>query len=78
MAKERQPTPQQIKFADAYIRLGVAEESALEAGYSKNYAKAQSYKLLEKVGVKKYIDQKMAELSKPAIASADEVLQYLT
>lgn len=70
--------PQQKAFADKYIELGNAEQAALAAGYSKTYSRSGSSKLLENVGIKQYIDAKLAEISKPTIASADEVLQYLT
>lgn len=70
--------PQHKTFADKYIECGSIEKAALEAGYSKAYAKGRAYILLGNVGVKQYIEEKMAEISKPTIASADEVLQYLT
>lgn len=37
--------PKQKDFADEYIKTGNATQSALKAGYSENYAKAQSSKL---------------------------------
>ena len=77
-AKERKPTKQQMVFADKYIQLGKVEEAAREAGYSKTYARASAYKLLENVGIAKYIKQRMEELQKPTIASAEEVLEYLS
>lgn len=49
---EKRLNPKQQTFADHYIEIGNEEEAALKAGYSKNYANAQSYKLLENVGVK--------------------------
>ncbi len=48
----RKLTPKQQKFADEYIKSGNAYQAAIEAGYSRNYAKAQSSKLLENVGIK--------------------------
>lgn len=71
-------SPKQKAFADYYIEAGNAEQAAIKAGYSKNYARAQSYKMLDNVGVKTYIDQRMAEIESKRIAKADEVLQYLT
>lgn len=71
-------SPKQKAFADYYIEVGNAEQAAIKAGYSKNYARAQSYKMLDNVGVKTYIDQRMAEIESKRIAKADEVLQYLT
>ena len=45
-------TKKQQDFADYYIELGSAEEAAIKAGYSKNYARASAYKLLANVGTK--------------------------
>lgn len=71
-------TPKQKAFADYYIETGNATESAIRAGYSKNYANAQSYKLLDNVGVKNYIEERIKEIEDKRIAKAEEVLQYLT
>lgn len=57
--KERQK-----RFADEYIKTGNIEQSALEAGYSKTYARSQSHKLLANVGIKAYIDEQMEEIHK--------------
>ncbi|MEH7355082.1 terminase small subunit [Neobacillus drentensis] len=73
MLKERQK-----RFADFYIETGNITESAIKAGYSGNYANAQGYKLLENVGIKQYIDERIAEKDSKRIARQDEVLQYLT
>lgn len=67
----------QQAFAN-YIELGNAVVAAVKAGYSKNYANAQSYKLLENVGVKSYIESRMEELQSKRVASQQEVLEYLT
>lgn len=71
-------TERQKRFADHYIETLNAYESAVRAGYSERYAKAQSYKLLENVGIKKRIDKRMKELESEQIADATEVLKYLT
>ena len=68
----------QKRFADAYIATGNIYQSALEAGYSENYAKAQSSKLLENVGIKSYIDERMSVFDKEQVARAEEVLGFLT
>ena len=68
----------QKAFADYYIESLNAYESAIKAGYSESYAKSQSYKLLENVGIKKYIDERMASKDDYRIASQDEILQILT
>lgn len=71
-------TIKQKKFADEYIISGNATQAAIKAGYSENYAKAQSSKLLENVGIKSYIDERMKKLEEEAIADQAEVLKYLT
>ena len=68
----------QKAFADYYIESLNAYESAIRAGYSENYAKSQSYKLLDNVGIKNYIDERMASKDDYRIASQDEILQILT
>ena len=78
MKKKDKLTLKQKKFADEYIISGNAYKSAIEAGYSKNYAKGNVVKLLENVSVKAYIDERLKELDDKAIAKQEEVLQYLT
>ncbi|MDU7164188.1 MAG: terminase small subunit [Anaerococcus vaginalis] len=71
-------TIKQKKFADGYIKTGNAYKSAINAGYSKSYAKGNIVKLLENVSVKTYVDKKLSELEAETIAESKEVLQYLT
>lgn len=71
-------TKKQQDFADYYIELGNAEEAAIKAGYSKNYARASAYKLLANVGIKKYIDKRMEQLASERIMSAQEILERLS
>lgn len=71
-------TLKQKRFADEYIISGNAYKSAIEAGYSKKYAKARSSELLENVGIKSYIDDRLAKLESEKIATQEEVLSYLT
>ncbi len=68
----------QKRFADFYIESGNITESAIKAGYSETYANAQGYKLLENVGIKAYIGERLSEKDKNRIASQDEVLHFLT
>ena len=71
-------TPRQRKFADNYIKTANIYQSAIEAGYSENYALKRGGYLLEIVGIKEYVEKKMEKVSKPTIATAEEVLEYLT
>lgn len=68
----------QKRFADEYIISGNAYQSAIDAGYSKTYAKSDSHKLLEKTGIKAYIDSRLAQIDNKKIADQQEVLEYLT
>lgn len=78
MMQKKRLKPQHRLFADKYIELGSIEQAAIQAGYKQSYAKARAYKLLDNVGIKEYIDQKMQEISGPTIASAEEVMAFLT
>lgn len=71
-------TLKQKKFADEYIISANKCEAAILAGYSEKYAKSQSHKLLENVGIKKYIDERLAEIDSEKIANQTEILQYLS
>lgn len=71
-------TLKQKKFADEYIISGNIEQSALKAGYSKTYSRCQSSKLLSNVGVKAYLDERLAKIDSEKIADAKEVMEYLT
>lgn len=66
------------KFADEYIKTGNVYQSAINAGYSENYARTNAYKLLEKDSIKSYINERMKKLEEEAIADQAEVLKYLT
>lgn len=71
-------TLKQKKFADEYIISGNATEAAIKAGYSKNSARSMGNENLTKPDIKSYIDEKMKELEDKAVASQQEVLEYLT
>ncbi|NHI68997.1 terminase small subunit [Lactococcus garvieae] len=67
-------TEKQKKFADFYIKLGNATQAALDAGYSKRTAYSQGQRLLKNVEVKRYIEQRMEEISNERIMSAKEAI----
>ena len=71
-------TIKQQRFADEYIICGNASQSAISAGYSKKYAAQNTDKLLKNTKIKKYLDERFAELDSKKIAQQAEVLQYLT
>lgn len=71
-------SPKQKRFADEYIKTGNAYQSAINVGYSKQYAKARSHKMLENVSINQYIDNNLEIIQKESIAEADEIMRYLT
>lgn len=78
MSRKRKLTIKQQAFADFYIELGNAYQAAKKAGYSENYAKAQSHKMLENVGVNSYIEKRMEEIKTERVADQQEILETLT
>lgn len=72
-------TEKQKRFIDYYIKSGNATEAAREAGY-----KAKTDKAMQNIGSEnlgklgEYIQERIKELDDKRIASADEVLRYLT
>ena len=78
MAKNQRLNPKQKAFADYYIKSGNILDSAVKAGYSETYAKSQGYKLLDNVGIKQYIDERLGSLDTKRVADANEVLEFLT
>ncbi|PKE57507.1 terminase small subunit [Macrococcoides caseolyticum] len=71
-------TLKQQKFADEYIKLGNIEQAAINAGYSKAYARGNAHKLVANVSISEYIENRLADLKSEAIADQTEVLEYLT
>ena len=67
-------TERQKRFADYYLETGNARQAAVKAGYSIKYAEHVKHQK----GVREYLKLRTAELSTGRIASADEVLEFLT
>lgn len=62
----------QRKFAEYYAQSGNTVRSAIQAGYSENYANANACKLLENVRVAEYIKQLSDRLKDERIMSAKD------
>ena len=62
----------QKKFAEYYVQSGNIVQSAIKAGYSKNYANANACKLLENVRVAEYIKELSDKLKDERIMSAKD------
>jgi phage terminase small subunit len=71
-------TAQKQKFCEAYLEKGNATEAAKIAGYSEKTAYSQGGRLLKDVECKAYIQERLNIAQSKNIASADEVLQFLT
>ena len=71
-------TEKQRRFAEYYIETGNCTEAAIKAGYSKRTARVIGQENLLKPAIKKYIDEKLTEMSNKRIASANEVMELLT
>lgn len=71
-------TLKQHAFVEEYIRTGNATQSAINSGYSKSTAYAIGAENLKKPQIKEYIQERMNSIQDERIATADEVLRYLT
>lgn len=71
-------TANQQKFCDEYLIDCNATQAAIRAGYSPKTAKVTAAKLLTNANLKTYIEQRLAEMSSAKVASAEEVIKYLT
>lgn len=70
-------TKQQRKFANEFIKTNNAYQSAINAGYSKAYAKNAGKKLLENGGIQSYINKKVGKVEETESNEADEVLRNI-
>lgn len=71
-------TIKQQRFADEYIISGNATEAAKKAGYSKKTARAMGAENLTKPSIKKYIEECIAEIQGPKIATMVEIREFWT
>ena len=71
-------TVRQKAFGDYYVELGNAEQAAIKAGYSERYARGNAHKLVAHGGIKTYIDEQLKKIEDDRIASAAEVMKFLT
>lgn len=69
---------QQMIFAEEWIKTGKIRESAITAGYSEKSAHTSGNRLLKNEKVLEYIRMRMRTQDKERVASADEVLAWLT
>lgn len=74
MEQARKLTERQRRFAELYLQLGNASEAAEQAGFKRSYAQAAK----RQPAVRAYMDERLKEAQSKNIASADEVLAFLT
>ena len=65
---------QQLKFCREWLKSHNATQAAIKAGYSKNYAKNATIKLLGNVGIQEYINKRTSKVEKQEDDEVDEVL----
>lgn len=70
-------TALQRLFCHEYVLDLNAMQAAIRAGYSDNYAKAQSYALLENIGIKNFIAELMSARIQRSTYDSDGVLKQL-
>lgn len=68
----------QKAFADYYIETGNATQSYIKAGYSKTGADRSASKLLRNAEISAYIAERTKPTEQKRIATADEVMEFLT
>ena len=71
-------TDKQKRFCEEYLIDCNATQAAIRAGYSKKTAKVIGSENLTKPDIKNYIEERMQQMQSDTIASAEEVLKYLT
>ncbi len=71
-------TKKQQRFAEEYLVDCNATQAAIRAGYSKKSAYSAGQRMLKNVEVKQYIDEQLEMMQGKTIASANEVMEYLT
>lgn len=70
--------PKELVFAEEWLKTTNATQSAIKAGYSERTAYSAGSRLLKKVDVKQYIDERLAEIKENSIADTNEVMQFLS
>ena len=71
-------TPKQKAFCEFYIASLNATEAAIKAGYSKKTARKIGHENLTKLDIQKYINERLTSAQNQRVATAQEVLEYLT
>lgn len=70
--------PKELVFAEEWLKTTNATQSAIKAGYSARTAYSAGNRLLKKVDVRQYIDERLAEMKESSIADTNEVMRFLS
>lgn len=70
--------PKELVFAEEWLKTTNATQSAIKAGYSARTAYSAGNRLLKKVDVRQYIDERLTEMQESSIADTNEVMQFLS
>ena len=71
-------TPKQQAFCEYYIACHNATQAAIKAGYSKDTARSIGAENLTKPDIQRYIEEAARKASEKRVASAQDVLTFLT
>lgn len=71
-------TDKQKRFCEEYLKDCNLTQAAIRSGYSPRSARQQGQRMMSNVAVKQYIDEQLQKMQKKTIASAEEVIEYLT
>ncbi|AFR99989.1 phage terminase small subunit [Lentilactobacillus buchneri subsp. silagei] len=74
---KRKLTPKQRKFANEYIKTNNAYQSAINADYSKAYARNATKFLLENIGIQQFIHRKTGKAEAETEITTDMVIANL-
>lgn len=74
----RKMSEKQKAFCDYYIESLNLTEAAKKAGYSEKTARSMGSENLTKPDIKEYIELRLAQMEEKRVATASEVLEYLT
>lgn len=79
MVDENTPlSARQKAFCEKYVELNNGQQAAIQAGYKEKTAIVQASRLLTKVNIKAYIKKLREKVQKANIASAQDVMEFLT
>ncbi len=71
-------TDKEFTCLELFIKYGNKTKAGIEAGYSKKTAAQQAARVINGKKGKRYLSDRMASYDNEKIASADEVMEYLT